>query len=373
MADNATLMALLGGLGSGGDVSDIGQFQQDVRANDPYRMAAAPILGARFNTSTWSPMETLGVTAGQSFLGAALGALGARDEASQLSQLNSILPQLYENPLSVSAPQGMDPAAFGRFKASQIARDTSGKAKQLQKMAEDLWGVNIKGAESQASEMGKIQGQNKAYGITGIDSPDSPQSKIIETKKKDEDNLRVELLTKFPEITQFKEIKNQLGVLKKAAKDPRAVSDLDYVYGAAKILDPGSVVRESDAGMVIESNSIPASTLGYLNQMVGGGKKIDDKQRSAIYDLARRHYDTRSEGIGATFDRYVDLAKKKGIDRPEDVLPFSKDSLKLQDEALPPLDKAALAQEAAALKAQGKTTGEIAATLRAKYGSAPRG
>ena len=143
MADPNMLAAFLGGGGSNSrGYADLNDFQSTIQANDPYRMAAAPVLGAKFNTSTWSPMETLGVTAGQSFLGAALNALGSRNEASQLNSLAGVLPQLYSNPASVRVPVGVDAEAFGRLKASALKENaikSNDESKDLTKLKANLF------------------------------------------------------------------------------------------------------------------------------------------------------------------------------------------------------------------------------------------
>ena len=66
MADDyATLQAMFGGLNQGASVDDIAGFQQTIAANDIYRQIAKPVLGAQFNTSTWTPNQTIAATAAQ--------------------------------------------------------------------------------------------------------------------------------------------------------------------------------------------------------------------------------------------------------------------------------------------------------------------
>lgn len=350
---------------NGAEANDIGAFQNRIAANDYWKMAAAPVLGARFDNRTWSPGTTLGVSAGQAFLGAALNALGQRSEAAQLDKVASVLPQLYSNPNSVSVPEGVDPQAFGELKLSALTKRAGSTAMQNANLFKELFGTKIEGLK----EKEKILGRQSAYGITGFQDPESPQYKLNQDSKATADTLRKEL-TGNKNISDFEEVKNRIQVLQKAALDTRTVSDLDYVYGVAKVLDPASVVRESEGKTVVDSTSIPASLLGTLNKALSAGTALGSPQRQALFDLVQRHYDVRKDKIGTLLDHYSDIATKRGVS-PSDVLPFTKDSLEI---GIAPNTKVApdpviLKQEAAVLRSQGITDPKaIAAALRAKHG-----
>lgn len=163
---------------------------------------------------------------------------------------------------------------------------------------------------------------------------------------KQADSIRKELSSN-KEVSEFTDVRNRLLVLQKAVKDPSVIADLDYVYGIAKILDPGSVVRESEGNTIIASNSIPGATLGMLNKMISGKTALD---RGALYNLANRHYDVRKERIGGILDTYSDIAKKRSID-PKDILPYERSSLDLPAlEAIAPEATAAIANQLSMIK-----------------------
>lgn len=302
---------------SGADLGALGAFQQGVAAESPYRMAAAPILGAKFDMGTWSPGARFGVSAGQAFLGSLLGEIAKRNESEQLSKVTAVLPQMYRNPEAVSAPSGVDANAFEILRQNIGAKRAIGEAAQASKITDDLLKVSNAGAEAKAKKIGEIQGTKEAYGMS--QDPDSPQAKTA-------DQLRREFFgTKA--IADFADVKNKVLVLQKAQLDPSSVADLDYVYAVAKILDPGSVVRESEGRTIIESNSIPGSTLGYLNKALNAETAIDRKN---LMGLAMRHYETRAASVGDLVDRYSGLMQKRGAD-PAD-LTFSRADLELPKE-----------------------------------------
>lgn len=90
-----------------------------------------------------------------------------------------------------------------------------------------------------------------------------------------------------PQVQGYNTMASTLGSLTNAVYDNSKVSDLEFVYGIAKALDPTSVVRETEAGMVIEAQGLDSATLGRINGMLGGGT-IAAPQRLELIKLVRR-------------------------------------------------------------------------------------
>lgn len=314
-AKDIFLEALMGGGSSGANMQDLGMFQQDIAANNIYGDIGSGLMSKKFDTSTWTPKETGLTTALQMFAGTLLKDLGERRQVAQLEKVAQVLPDLYANPLSVQAPEGVDRLAFAKLKQNIATKAQMAKASQMSELAKDLWGVELKGQEAAATAAGSIRGKESAMKDLGISDPENLNIKGADT-------LRKELLSN-KEIADFQEVKTKLDVLKKAKEDPSSVADLDYVYAVAKVLDPASVVRESEGQTILESQSIPASVLGQLNKSIRGESGID---RANLYKLAERHYGVRRQAAKGIADSYISLAKKRGIS-PEDILPFSLDSI----------------------------------------------
>ncbi len=90
-----------------------------------------------------------------------------------------------------------------------------------------------------------------------------------------------------PQVQGYNVMASTLGSLTNAVYDNSKVSDLEYIYGIAKALDPTSVVRESEAGMVLEAQGLDEATLGRLNGLLGGGT-LSPSQRIELLKLVRR-------------------------------------------------------------------------------------
>lgn len=148
--DPATLAAL-SSLSSGGSSllsggtpgADLANFQRTIAANDPYMTAAAPVLNAKFNTSTWTPNQQIATTLGQAALGSILKVLGQRDEGDQLTKVANILPQLYKDPTSVTLPDGVDPGAFAALRIGALGRQSTTQDLIARAIGEKLGGEGV--------------------------------------------------------------------------------------------------------------------------------------------------------------------------------------------------------------------------------------
>ena len=196
MADSdAILAALLGN--NPGAYDPISGFQKATAANDIYKMAAAPVLGAKFDTSTWSPTETFGATAAQAFLGTLLHGLGQQKEDEQLMKIASIYPQLAKDPLSVAMPEGVDSNAFSALKLGMLRANQAKEEKLAEKYADAVFGLKIKEQEARLGELGKIKGRQEGYGFGPLGEsedlastsaaldPEDPRYKIKQDKLKE--------------------------------------------------------------------------------------------------------------------------------------------------------------------------------------------
>lgn len=174
MADLSQIFAqsLFSDPGVGAD-AELNAFKNTLNQNNYWNMAAAPVLGAKFNTSTWSPATTLGVTAGQSFIGSLLQGLGAQSNARQVEAISSVLPQLQADPVNTPLPEGVDAEAGAALRSSLI-RDMF---KRDQQVAQALATKGIKvGADgSWATVPGARDALNALDGI-------SPALQAVEVK-----------------------------------------------------------------------------------------------------------------------------------------------------------------------------------------------
>jgi hypothetical protein len=125
----------------------------------------------------------------------------------------------------------------------------------------------------------------------------------------------------FEGIQQVKDYRKARAVFASAVdalNTNSAAADLNLVYAFATMMDPGSVVREGEMGMVKATQSA-SDQVKALVAMVSGGQRISPEARRALVDQMA----SRFEGYKAAHDelatRYGDIAKRGGY-LPEDVV-----------------------------------------------------
>jgi hypothetical protein len=320
---------------------DLKTFQGNV-SKDNFMLNLGPaISGAKFNMGTWSPETRATTSFAQGFLGAILQGLGQNQVAEQTRQAAALLPLLYSNPDSVQMPEGMDADAFESLRgAAQLTKlqQQAYRQQATQELYNDLFkagaieslkadaGANAAGTEA----FNKVVGENKAWdairnmsaGESAMGEPTNPKDPRYQVRQ-DQLALAEKLRKEFtgrPENVKFNEVADRYNVLKMALSDPSSISDNDFVVGLAKILDPGSVVRESEGQKLIDSQSIPASVLGQLNTALQGGQALSPEARVNFLEMAGRHYTTLKEKTDALRGQYSRLAGQSGLSA-DDILP----------------------------------------------------
>lgn len=123
-----------------------------------------------------------------------------------------------------------------------------------------------------------------------------------------------------PAVQEYLTISKIANSMRASLDDPSAVADLDFVYGVAKALDPTSVVRESEAGMVIDSQGIAPSILGRLNKLMNGEQSLDMGTRRSLYALVDRRAAQSYEAAREARD--TTLQYGQGIISDQDLYPI---------------------------------------------------
>ena len=100
--------------------------------------------------------------------------------------------------------------------------------------------------------------------------------------------------------------------IREAAKDPNAINDIGLVFGFMKMLDPTSVVRESEQQLVISARGVP-DTIKNSYRSLWEGRKLTDIQIQQIVSLASSRYKSSVSVQKQRFRRYNAILSKQGI------------------------------------------------------------
>ena len=152
--------------------------------------------------------------------------------------------------------------------------------------------------------------------------PDKPETAPKPQKPGDGDALprgkRIDLEIKLAkdyeaQSKDYLTVKKQADIIKAALNDPSAIGTLASATAVMKMLDPGSVVRESELGMAMKSTGA-LDRLGNLFNVVSSGQVLTDQQKrefAGLVDNFVKAYDQAQMNLNT---RFANRANSYGLD-----------------------------------------------------------
>ena len=116
-----------------------------------------------------------------------------------------------------------------------------------------------------------------------------------------------------PVYKGFEETKAAKNQIDQAAKMASPAGDLAAATKIMKILDPGSVVRESELGMAMAATGVEDKVKNYAN-MVITGEKLTPAQRKDFVDLSNKLYNASAEQFNQKRGEYAGIAERNKLD-----------------------------------------------------------
>jgi hypothetical protein len=96
-------------------------------------------------------------------------------------------------------------------------------------------------------------------------------------------------------------------------QNPGSVSDRALVIAFAKILDPTSVVRESESAAIANSGSLSAGLRSMLLNTLQGGGNLPDDIRNEILNLSREMYGQKLPSVQQQIQLLQETAARAGL------------------------------------------------------------
>ena len=144
------------------------------------------------------------------------------------------------------------------------------------------------------------------------------QSAISDIRKKDsefrltsETDLRKEY-SGLPAIKEFSTVQTAHKQVINALNNPSAANDLAAATKFMKLLDPGSVVRESELGMAMAATGA-IDLMGNYLQRLQNGERLNPAQRADFKKAAELAYRAAEDTFNQISGQYVDLAKSYNL------------------------------------------------------------
>lgn len=155
-------------------------------------------------------------------------------------------------------------------------------------------------------EKGKVS-KKTVYGDapSGADANGAMGAKTV----KAEGDLRGELQTLSK---PFVLVRDSMGRIEAAAKNPTAAGDLALIFNYMKVLDPGSTVREGEFATAQNSAGLPERIRAKYNQVINGERLAED-QRADFVGRARDLYQSQAAIQKQQEEQYRQLATRMGV------------------------------------------------------------
>jgi hypothetical protein len=129
---------------------------------------------------------------------------------------------------------------------------------------------------------------------------------------KDAGELRKEY-NALPQVKAFSEVQNAFDQIKTGINATSAAGDLTAATKFMKLLDPGSVVRESELGMAMAATGVLDRALAYKD-FIAKGTKLSPAQRADFLNVANQLYGAAASRKREIDTQYADIAKTGGLD-----------------------------------------------------------
>lgn len=168
------------------------------------------------------------------------------------------------------------------------------------------------------------------------------EDKTIKQRRDSETSLRNEFI-KRPEVKRFQEIRAQFERVKQGADANNASGDIALVFSFMKMLDPGSVVRESEFATAQNAAGVPDQLRNTYNKVLSG-TRLGSEQRVEFKNTAENLLKSEVENFEAVKDWFTNIITDAGA-RPEFVIigdefdsSLEQPSFELDDEGTTQLD-----------------------------------
>ena len=177
------------------------------------------------------------------------------------------------------------------------------------------------GVTTQAADMTKPQITEQPGQVTPTTQPVSQPAqapiikKVAQSKQdifKQEQDARKDYIS-TPEVKAFNEMKTSFGQINAGLNAKSAAGDLTAATKFMKLLDPGSVVRESELYLAMNATGLIDRIANYKSRLENG-EVLNPKQREDFRNVANQLFKA-AENTKLTYDKqYEDIARSNNLD-----------------------------------------------------------
>jgi len=146
--------------------------------------------------------------------------------------------------------------------------------------------------------------------IYGVDEP-TPAGRLTPEQMAAANQLRAPLRA---ELELFEEARRGWENIQTFIEEPGSVRDYALVVAFAKVLDPGSVVREGEVAAIANNGALLGGMEAYLINALNGTGALPDEIRDQIVAMSRDMHTKRMKEAQGIYQTYKDTADAYGLD-----------------------------------------------------------
>ena len=221
-------------------------------------------------------------------------------------------PQLPQRMTPRDMPPQMAAPYVDRFRRGGYGRENPAQAEQamVAHMQRDL----DASFENQKLEYQRLQGDFEYNRKRGDDRTGADQKRgDDQTKQKFEfENKLRDDFNSAPAVKSYRAVVPMLESAKDASTRPTRAADLNLVYAFAKLMDPDSVVRESETGAVVATQSVMdrvGSCVGQLN----GQAMLNPAARAKLIAELDSRFNSLKSSYDAHEEAYKGITERNGL------------------------------------------------------------
>ena len=193
------------------------------------------------------------------------------------------------------------------------------------------------GVQTQAVDISKPQittqpGQGTQPAATQTQTPIvKKQAQSKQDRFKQEQDIRKDYIN-TPEVKAFNEMKTSFGQINAGLNSKSAAGDLTAATKFMKLLDPGSVVRESELYLAMNATGLIDRIANYKARLENG-EVLNPKQREDFRNVANQLFKA-AENTKLNYDKqYEDIANSNNLDPAKIIVNYkaSKPSLQIRN------------------------------------------
>jgi len=151
--------------------------------------------------------------------------------------------------------------------------------------------------------------------VVALEFEQGPEGLELKDRIEAENKLRDD----FNAISKdFRAVRDSFARIKGAGADPTAAGDLALIFNYMKLLDPGSVVRESEFAVAERAGGMRDRAEAFVEK-IRNGQRLSPQQRADFMQRAQKLFASMQGIYGEVENEYTGMATRYGLD-PQNVV-----------------------------------------------------